>query len=216
MQDQSFSEIAEHRKAPELIARIQRIVPKLQGWCPLEKAMVMATYIYQRKPSLVVELGIFGGRSLIPMAMAVQCNGKGKAIGIDPWCKEAVVEGENAKANDEWWTNIDLEQVYINFVNTVLALNLSSVCFWQRMKSDEAIKNFRDSTIDMLHCDSNHSQQVSLNEIDQWSPKVAVGGLWIMDDADWDTMQKAKEYILDRGFQLKKDYVKWAVYEKIH
>lgn len=210
-----FKDLPEHRRVPELIARIQRVVPTLQGWCPVDKAMVLATHIIQRKPQLVVELGIFGGRSLIPMAMAVQCNGSGKVIGVDPWSKDAVVEGVNDKSNEEWWTMIDLEEIYVNFVNQVLHLKLSEVCFWQRMKSDEAVRIFKDDTIELMHCDSNHSEKVSLAEIDMWSPKVRTGGLWVMDDADWSTMQRAKEYILEKGFELKKDHDKWAIYEKI-
>ena len=206
--------IDEGRKIPDVMAKIAKLVPTMAGWCPVDKALIMATYIIQKKPDLVVELGIFGGRSLIPMAMACKTIGKGRVIGIDPWTKDAALEGENSKENEQWWSSINLEETYKTFIHQVLANDVLDTCFWHRMKSEEAIKLYQDNTIGFLHCDSNHSEKVSLAEIDQWSPKVKNKGIWIMDDTDWPTMQKAKAYILTKGFRLVMDYHKWMIYEK--
>lgn len=208
--------LPENRIVPNLMADIAKIVPTLEGWCPVEKALIMATIIVVKRPKTVVELGIFGGRSIIPMAMAMKALSCGNVYGIDPWSKEAALEGTNAKENEEWWSKtVDLEQVYKNFAMKVIQMDLTEVLFWHRMKSEQAVRNFADNSIELLHCDSNHSEEVSLKEIDMWTPKLKVGAAWVADDTDWATMSRAKEYILTKGFELKKDYGKWCVYEKV-
>jgi hypothetical protein len=41
----------------------------LHGWCTRKKATVMMDYIRKLKPTLSVELGVFGGRSLLAIAL---------------------------------------------------------------------------------------------------------------------------------------------------
>ena len=59
----------------------------IRGWCTLEKAIKMTEYI-KDDFKLCVELGVFGGKSLLPISL--KC--KGKVIGIDAWEKEASLE----------------------------------------------------------------------------------------------------------------------------
>lgn len=58
------------------------------GWCTLEKAYALAAAVIMLRPSLVVEVGIWAGRSFVPMALALKQIGKGQIIGIDPWKAE--------------------------------------------------------------------------------------------------------------------------------
>ena len=55
------------------------------GWCKLEKANALAAAIVSIQPNLIVEVGVWAGRSLIPMALSLKYLGKGKILGIDPW-----------------------------------------------------------------------------------------------------------------------------------
>ena len=50
-----------------------------------------------------VELGVFAGRSALPIAIAHHDLGRGIVIGIDAWSINATKEGQNSKENDEWW-----------------------------------------------------------------------------------------------------------------
>ena len=51
---------------------------ELEGWCTRHKASVMMDLIFWTKPKVVVEIGVWGGKSLIPMAFAVKALGDEK------------------------------------------------------------------------------------------------------------------------------------------
>src|ERR1700730_11515979 len=55
------------------------------GWCSEEKALNFVDLILTAKPKVCVEIGVFGGASLIPTAFALKHLKEGIVIGIDPW-----------------------------------------------------------------------------------------------------------------------------------
>jgi hypothetical protein len=108
----------------------------IEGWCTREKAIKMMEFIHENA-GVAVELGVWGGRSLLPIAM--KC--KGSVFGIDAWNKEASLEGKNDVANDEWWSNIDYNKIYTSTHNLMTKYNCNNVKLL-RMKSSEAVKLF--------------------------------------------------------------------------
>ena len=58
---------------------------QLEGWCSEDKAGILIDLIVKYKPQVIVEVGVWGGKSLVPMANALRANGSGKIYGIDPW-----------------------------------------------------------------------------------------------------------------------------------
>lgn len=199
----------------ELESSIKTAVETMEGWCTPEKAVMLANLVADRKPKLCVELGIFGGRSIIPMALALKETQCGVIYGIDPWSVDAALEGDNDPANNQWWTNnVNLEDIYLRFVHEVLKYQVQKECRWVRMRSDEIVDAFKDGSIELLHQDSNHSEEVSCREVDMWSVKLAPNAVWILDDADWFTQRNAIERIKNLGFKLTMDFVKYHVYER--
>jgi predicted O-methyltransferase YrrM len=53
---------------------------QLTGWCTKAKASVLMDIILKTKAETIVEIGVWGGKSLIPMACALRANGKGQSI----------------------------------------------------------------------------------------------------------------------------------------
>src|SRR4051812_46671458 len=94
-----------------LSTRIETHLPQMHGWCPPEKGIRLAQAIRDTQAELSVELGIFGGRGVLAMAMAHQEQGRGVAWGFDPWTKSAALEGSNDPANDAWWAALDIEAI---------------------------------------------------------------------------------------------------------
>src|SRR5678809_752199 len=117
--------------SPELHTKINHI-PSLQGWCPLDKAQFLAELTVSNNLQAAVELGVFGGRSLIAIAIACQHKGSGFIYGIDPWSNSSALEGTNSEANNEWWRQVDLEAIYRGFIEAVLRFNLTKECRWIR------------------------------------------------------------------------------------
>jgi hypothetical protein len=170
--------------------QIASIVPQMQGWCSVEKALAMAELITVTKPAVVVEVGVFGGRSLIPMAMALKENGFGVAYGIDPWKKEYALEGKNDPANDDWWAAQDLDKVHQHAAQAIWLRDLDENCVLIRAPSQACRFLFNDG-IDIFHLDGSHSELSSCRDVNLYLPKVKVGGYVWMDDCDWPTTQAA-------------------------
>ena len=198
-----------------LYADIERIIPSLEGWCSIDKSKKMADWIVNHKPNKCVEIGVFAGRSLIAIALALKHNQYGKIDGIDPWSAPAALEGKNNIENDQWWGKIDFEHFYFYTINKVKEYGLTNQTAIIKAKSIDAVKNYEDCSLDLVHIDGNHSEETSVLDVNLWAPKVKNGGIIIFDDTDWETTKKAQNKIIELGFVLEGDYVTWRIYKKI-
>lgn len=198
----------------ELHAKIAAVVPTLEGWCSVEKAWRLADLILEKRPSLLVESGVFGGRSIIPQAMALKENGHGEIVGIDPWSVDAALEGDVGDENAAWWSRVDLEAIYRGFVGAVLAQDLTRHLSWIRRKSASAIALFADGSVDLFHQDSNHSELISCGEVLAWRAKLAPGATWILDDSNWPSQRRAVELIQESGFGVVEDHQTWMMFRR--
>lgn len=189
---------------------IDRELPKLEGWCTPEKGKRMAALA--RGASLCVELGVFGGRGLISMALALADQGFGRADGIDPFTAVAAVDGTNDTANNEWWRGIDFETIARGAQEAIYELDLVPYAHLIRMLSREVVRHYDDGSVDVLHQDSNHSEEISSEEVALWAPKIKQGGYWVADDTNWASTQKAQRELEALGFQELEDHGSWKVY----
>lgn len=189
--------------------------PIIEGWTTQEKAEVLAGLILDHKPQVLVEVGVFGGRSVFAMAFALRENGMGTVTGIDPWSLDAVLEGEIGDENRKWWTeNVNLQTIYEGFVRGVLEFQLLKQIRWVREKGVVACKMFPDKSIDLLHLDANHSEEASCGEVDHWHKKVKPGGFLVADDVDWTTVAKSLKKIRDLGYKPVTETKQFAVFQK--
>lgn len=162
--------------------QLESILPSLPGWCELPKATDLVSTVIALRPNTVVEIGVFGGKSLIPMALACQALGSGKVIGIDPWSAAASAEGYEG-ANKEWWTTkVDHDAIYHRFCTALLNLGLTEkhVEIF-RKKSDDVTP---PEVIDLLHVDGQHTDQ-ALRDVERFATKVRCGGFCFTDDDNW-------------------------------
>lgn len=186
-----------------LIEQIKTLLPKIHGWCSIEKATKFVEIILEHKPTLCVEIGVFGGSSLIPQALALQHNNHGVVYGIDPWTKSDALEEMISEENKEWWGKLDLEEIYNHCFNHILTLDLNNHCKLLRDKSENVVNNFQDNDIDLLHIDGNHSEALSYKDAVLYLPKVKSGGHIFFDDIWWTegdsnvTTRKAILYLLE-------------------
>lgn len=194
---------------------IERELPRLPGWCTPAKGKRMAALA--RGASLCVELGVFGGRSLVSIALALRADQVpeyGRVDGIDPFTATAALEGTNDPANDQWWSKLDYEAIARVAQEALYRLELMPYARLVRMRSRDVVGFYGDGTIDLLHQDSNHSEEVSCEEVALWAPKLRSGGHWIFDDTDWPTTKKAQLNLEALGFRELEDHGGWKVYRK--
>jgi hypothetical protein len=189
----------------QLEKKIRDFIPTAEGWCWPQKAITLAEYVLQLQPSIVVEIGVFGGRSLIPIGMALQENYsagnpyQSVAVGVDPWDRESSLEGDNDPANNEWWANLDIDAIHRGFMALVRKHRLSGFIIPMRCQSGTAAQLFQNGQVGLIHCDGNHSEFSSCRDVNLWWPKLKSGGIWCMDDSNWPSQAKAIQMLYDLG-----------------
>jgi hypothetical protein len=192
---------------------IERELLSIPGWCTVEKGIRMAELA--RGASLCVELGVFGGRGLISMALALADQKSGRADGIDPFTPSAALEGTNDPANDDWWGRLDYSAIATEAQKAIYRLKLAPYAHLIRMRSIEVVGYYDDESISVLHQDSNHSEEISCKEVSLWASKIQRNGYWIFDDAHWPSTQKAQRELTQRGFKQLEDHTQWKVYARL-
>ena len=175
---------------------ITETMPKLEGWCTPEKARALAECVQKESPQFIIEIGVFGARSLIAMALA---DTQTVLIGIDPWASHASVAGfENDIANKEWWEKVDHTAIYDGALSAVFDCGVHSRTYLVRFTSQEALAFVRrlPRPIGLLHIDGNHSEEYSTFDVQNYVPLVKQGGIVVFDDTNWTTTAAAQQLLL--------------------
>ena len=191
---------------------------QLEGWCSQHKASVLMDLVLQEKLEVVVEIGVFGGKSLIPMACALKANGKGKIFGIDPWDSHASIQGAINEANKSWWEELDHQMILRGLTKKIHQFALTDQIELIQSTSEAAplIQG-----IQMLHVDGNHSDETSYLDVTKWVPLMKSGGWIIFDDIDWyengmNTTSRAIEWLNNNCTKCSEftDTCTWGIWVK--
>jgi predicted O-methyltransferase YrrM len=191
-----------------LMRDIQDCLAEGGDWCDLEKAHTLAALVVGLRPHLVVEIGVWMGGSLVPMAMALRLIGEidrgagravaRRAVAIDAWsAAESCVD--QTPVNADWWRSADHDAALATFTSRLDKHGLSSLVDVVRSTSDAAEV---PSPIDLLHVDGNHAEQAR-RDVERFAPSVTLGGIMVLDDLDWsgDHVRRAHERALEIGFR---------------
>lgn len=184
---------------------------RLEGWTTAERGIEMAELVYREKPETIVQIGVFGGRSLIAQAMALRLNDKGKIYAMDPWRLDAALEGENEE-NKEWWAKIDLHQIHRGAMEAIWHYGLDEWAVILRARSEHCPRLFTGG-IDILEIDGNHSEVASCRDVDLYAPMLTPGAFVHFDDADWPSTQKALRK-LEKWCRVVKDSGHYRLYQR--
>jgi len=184
----------------------------LEGWCSKEKASELIDLIIRTKPETIVEIGVWGGKSLIPMAYALKYNQKGKVYGIDPWEANESAVGMDG-VNKTWWSSAPHEAVFKGLQKKIAEFGLQSFTELVRATSANATPI---ADIDILHIDGNHSEEMSYLDVDKWVPFVRNGGYIVFDDINWSTTGRAVQWLDEncvKVAEFRGDNI-WGIWQK--
>ncbi len=192
----------------------------LEGWCSEKKASILIDYILSKKPDRVLEIGVFGGKSLVPMAFALQANGKGKIFGIDSWDPVVSVQGMLEESHKIWWSQLDHQKIKWGLFRKIEQLKLRDyIEIWQTTSENAPLI----SEIDILHIDGNHSEERAYSDVLKWVPMVKKGGIILLNDMNWSengylTMVSAIEWLDEtchKIFEFNELYESWGIWVKL-
>lgn len=179
---------------------INNLMPAMDGWCSKTKAEALVKAVLEQKPEVVVEIGVFGGRSLIALALGCLVNGQGQVFGIDPWDVSASISGfEEDKQNREWWRKVDHDVIYRKCLESCGRNGVLDFVSLIRAKSEQMALWLGASApfIDILHIDGNHSEPHSVHDVTHYIPKVKPGGIICFDDTNWNCTKRAQQIIAE-------------------
>ena len=197
-----------------LYEKVDAILPTLPGWCPIDKGRRLARLVVESGAQMCVELGVYGGRSLIAMGLGLKHLGRGHVDGIDAYTASASLEGTaRSEADSAYWANVDYEDVLRKAQAGIDHNGLAQHTHIIRARSQDTVSRYTPETIDILHQDANHSEEVSTAEVRAWLPLVRPGGYWVFDDLDWGTTGRARE-LLERSCAPIEIPGPWGIFQK--
>ena len=182
----------------DLKKSVKNSLKQFTGWCSEEKAMEFIDLVLETTPSICVEIGVFGGQSMFPVASALKYLGNGVVIGIDPWDHEKCVEHFDPvadKTHIAWWNKVNIDHTYLSCLSSISRHCLDNQCITFKASSEQAV-NLID-TIDILFIDGNKSQEGSLKDVELYLPKVNSGGYIWINDVQMKNLKPAVAFLLD-------------------
>lgn len=204
----------------ELYDKIRALIPTdpsapqpLHGWAEFPKAIYLASMVLAMKPKIIVEIGVWGGRSFFPMALACQQLGEGYVIGVDPWSPDESAKDQD-DANKTWWKEVaNHELVYQHFDYHLKKLKLAGITEIHKVKSDDFDP---PSSVDLSHIDGNHGPQ-AIRDIKKMAAVTSRYGLIILDDVSWSggNVKHGADWLKENGFIELHPLGTGAVYMKI-
>lgn len=161
---------------------------KIIGWCPAAKADRLESAA--KNARVVVEIGVFGGQSFFAMGWS---NPKAKLYAIDPWTAADAVQivAPDAEKAFNW------DDIYQTFLQDLKRYGLERQTTVLRIPSDLAITFIREA-VDLLHIDGNHDAERVMSDVQTWLPKMAEGGMIVLDDVNWPSVAPAADWLRNR------------------
>ncbi len=121
------------------------------------------------KPALLVELGVDRGESYFTFCQAAAENQTGtRLFGIDTWRGD-----QHAGGYDE---------TTFSQVSGHNRGHYESFSTLLRSNFDDALAQFADASIDVLHLDGLHTETAVRHDVDSWLPKLRPGGILLLHD----------------------------------
>lgn len=149
--------------------------------------------IIDRKNSIFVEIGIYGGATLLSLYDICKINNN-KIFGIDPHDKISIYNGVSKEETSDVAKENAIKIFSYNknnLINIIKKYSLEDVIHYINENSKDAIEYFKDNSIDVLHIDGDHSFEGVYQDLFLYYPKIKNDGVIILDDCDWTGVNKA-------------------------
>ncbi len=138
------------------------------------------------QPRLITELGTYSGNSYFAFCQAI------KDMKLPSHCY----------AIDTWEGDIHVGKYKSDVFERVNRINQKEFRYFstlKRMTFDQALPDFRDESIDLLHIDGTHTYEAVKHDFESWLPKMSEEGIILLHDTR----------VKKRGFGV------WRFYEEI-
>jgi len=172
----------------------------IAGTCSKEKAQVIMDIIRENKCQICVEIGVYSGKSLMPIAKALKYNGSGKVYAIDAWDMSEATSGFS-RNNPKYiyWSEQDYDALYKQTQSILKKNKVDKYCELIKRPSRDIADLFADNSIDFLHLDGSQSEESAIEDVINYFPKVKNGGFILLSEANMLTMKRSLVFLLERA-----------------
>ncbi|MEP7071571.1 MAG: glycosyltransferase [Verrucomicrobiota bacterium] len=141
--------------------------------------------MHELNPAIFVELGVYRGESYFAFCQSAAQHGlQSRCYGIDTWRGDIHMGNYSSSVEEE----VRLyNRRYSSFSNLL------------RMTFNEALAEFTDGSIDLLHIDGSHRYEDVRQDFENWLPKVSPQGIVLFHDV----------------FERAADFGVWQLWEEI-
>ena len=201
---------------------IAKLIEGVEGWCTPHKAVKLFEMASDPSVSIAVEIGVFAGKSLLPVAAAMKAKGFGHIYGIEPWDTEIVLEFSQDEGNDKWWRREDLLKVKKEFLQKIIEEKLIAQVKIIELPSESAVQIFQGARfsqkINMLHIDGSHALEQSVFDAAYWLRLCASGAFIVLDDINWPSVSIALDFLTNAAKKIysisDEDLGHFAIFQK--
>ena len=152
---------------PPSINFVPKYLSKVRSWH--ENLPFAYDLMSELKPMTFVELGTHYGDSYFTFCQSIVENQLStKTFAIDHWLGDEQAGFYNQEVFER--------------VNKYNESNYSEFSCLIRKTFDEALNDFKDHSIDLLHIDGHHSYESVKNDFNKWRSKVRDGGIILLHD----------------------------------
>lgn len=165
----------------------------IQGWGGEHRFLSSA--IVEKKPKVIVEVGVWKGSSCLFMADLLRVNAiDGVIIAVDTW-----LGSSDHWLSDRWFGDLSFQlgypAIYRKFMNNVLDAHLENYVIplpLDSLNAAEVLKHYGIGA-DLIHLDGGHDYESVAADIRTWWPNLNAGGVLVGDDyhQSWPGVQRA-------------------------
>lgn len=151
------------------------------SWCSAKKAEMIMDLVFAIRPQVCVEIGVFNGSSILPVAATLRHINAGCIYAIDAWSNaEAVKHMPASDPNFVWWSHVNMDNAKNKFTSLIKEWNLQSCCSVVHATSELAAQRIPE--IDFLHLDGNFCEEEALRDVELFLPRVKAGGYILLSN----------------------------------
>jgi Methyltransferase domain len=181
---------------PALRERLEQLLEEIPidegGGASALKVLVLADLILGGGVVRVLEIGVYRGRLLLPLAEVMAWREGGVVFGIDPYSHDAAVQldaHERPVDLTRWSDGVDWEALFESVRGQIERRGLQSRCHLIRARSQDVPTQLPQALppegFEMLHIDGNHDRVAVSRDANLYIPTMRPGGLVVLDDASW-------------------------------
>lgn len=195
--------------------KILNYAKNLPGWCDGKKAVFLHNTCMAHEIHLAMEIGVYGGCSLLPIAAGV-AHENGLVYGIDPYSNVVATTGTMADKDRDWWGKVNLDDIRGTCLTALRYTELEPYVALIRRSSNDIRHLFQPDTFGLIHIDGNHSEEQSLADVQLAYDLLDKGGWLVFDDIDWNTTAEAQDFLANT-FRFTHEFseLTWGVWRKL-